>query len=131
MRKWLLLGTVVAIMSILIACGSTNNGGNTNNSSAPIEVSEDEIVSGELTITAKNWEFDKEYYAIKAGEAINVTVASIDGVHGIEILGTEYNNIINDKATSVTITEPGTYEVRCSIPCGSGHRTMTTKIVVV
>lgn len=131
MRKWLLLGTIVAIMSVLIACGSTNNGGNTNNSSAPIEVSEDEIVSGELTITAKNWEFDKEYYAIKAGEAINVTVASIDGVHGIEILGTEYNNIINDKATSVTITEPGTYEVRCSIPCGSGHRTMTTKIVVV
>lgn len=130
MKKWLVLATITAIMSVLIACGSTNNNSN-NTPDEPINVSEDEIASGELIMTAKNWEFDKEYYAIKAGEVIDLTVKSIDGVHGIEIMGTEYNNIINDKTTSVTISEPGTYEVRCSVPCGQGHRTMITKLVVV
>lgn len=130
MKKWLVLSLVLAMMSILIACG-TSNGKTSNQSNAPIEVSEDEIASGNLELVASNWKFDKEYYAIRAGEAIEVNVNSIEGVHGIEILNTEYNNIVNNKPTSVTITEPGTYEIRCSVPCGGGHRTMTTKLVVV
>lgn len=128
MKKWLLLALVTAMMSVLIACGSSNGNPKVE---APIEVSEDEIASGTLEIVASNWEFDKEYYAIRAGEAIEVTVNSIDGVHGIEILNTEYNNIVNNKATEITVTEPGTYNIRCSVPCGQGHRTMTTKLVVV
>ena len=115
-------------MVVLAACGSASNG---NGKADSIKVSEDEIATGSLVITAKNWEFGEKYYAISAGESIEVTVESIDGVHGIEIVNTEYNNIINDKPTAVTITEPGTYEVRCSIPCGNGHRTMVTKLVVV
>ena len=129
LKKWLVLTLVFALMSVLIACGSSNGG--TKKQEAPIEVSEDEIASGTLEIVASNWDFDKEYYAIRAGEAIELNVNSIEGVHGIEIVNTEYNNIVNDKPTTVTITEPGTYEVRCSIPCGGGHRTMKTKIVVV
>lgn len=130
MKKWLVLSLVLAMMSILIACG-TSNGKSSTQSNTPIEVSEDEIASGNLELVASNWKFDKEYYAIRAGEAIEVNVNSIDGVHGIEILNTEYNNIVNNKPTSVTITEPGTYDIRCSVPCGGGHRTMTTKLVVV
>lgn len=118
------------MMSVLIACG-TSSGTSSNKPEAPIEVSEDEIASGTLEIIASNWDFDKEYYAIRAGEAIEVNVNSIEGVHGIEIVSTEYNNIVNQKPTTITINEPGTYEVRCSIPCGGGHRTMKTKLVVV
>ncbi|HIW31484.1 MAG TPA: cytochrome C oxidase subunit II [Candidatus Paenibacillus intestinavium] len=128
MKKWLVLTLVTALMVVLAACGSASNN---NGKADSIKVSEDEIAAGSLVITAKNWEFDKEYYAIRAGESVEVTVNSIDGIHGIEIMNTEYSNIINDKATAVTITEPGTYEVRCSIPCGNGHRTMVTKLVVV
>lgn len=130
MKKWLVLATITALMSILIACGSNTNNGQAK-PAAPINVSEDEIASGTLTITASNWKFDKEYYAIRSGEAVDLTVNSIDGVHGVEIIGTDYNHIVNNKTTSVTITEPGTYEIRCSVPCGAGHKTMTSKIVVV
>jgi cytochrome c oxidase subunit 2 len=130
MKKWLVLSLVFAMMSILIACGS-GNGKSSNQSNAPIEVSDDEIATGSFEIVASNWEFDQEYYAIRANEAIEVNVNSIEGVHGIEIVGTDYNNIVNNKPTSITVTEPGTYEIRCSIPCGSGHRTMITKLVVV
>jgi len=131
MKKWLVLALVSALMVVLMACGSTSNSNNPATPAAPIEVSEDEIATGSLVITASDWEFDKEYYAIRAGESVELTVDSISGVHGVEILNTEYNNIINNKTTAVTITEPGTYDIRCSIPCGSGHRTMTTKLVVV
>jgi len=125
-----MLALVAAMMSLLIACGS-NNGNSKTKTEAPIQVSEDEIASGTLEIVASNWKFDKEYYAIRAGEAIDLTVNSIEGVHGIEILNSEYNNIVNNKTTSITISEPGTYNIRCSIPCGQGHRTMETKLVVV
>lgn len=128
MKKWLLLALVTAMMSVLIACGSNNGNSKVE---APIDVSEDEIASGTLEIVASNWEFDKEYYAVRAGEAVELTINSIEGVHGIEILDTEYNNIVNDKPTEITITEPGTYKIRCSIPCGQGHRTMESKLVVV
>jgi|SRR5690606_26444486 len=129
MKKWLVLLLTFALMTILIACGTSN--GSSNKSEEPINVSEEEIVSGELEIVASNWKFDKEYYAIRAGEAIDINVNSIEGVHGIEIVGTEYNNIISDKPASISITEPGTYQIRCSVPCGSGHRTMVSKLVVV
>src|SRR5690606_18034201 len=122
LRKWLVLSLVFALSTVLIACGSSS--GSSKKPEPPIEVSDDEIVSGALEIIASNWDFDKEYYAIRAGEAIEVNVNSIEGVHGIEIVGTEYNNIVNQKPTTITINEPGTYEVRCSIPCGGGHRTM-------
>ncbi|URN92799.1 MAG: cytochrome C oxidase subunit II [Candidatus Pristimantibacillus lignocellulolyticus] len=131
MKKWLVLALVSALMVVLMACGSTSNSNGSAAPAAPIKVSEDEIATGSLVITASDWKFDKEYYAIRAGESVELTVDSISGVHGVEILDTEYNNIINNKTTTVTITEPGTYNIRCSVPCGSGHRTMTTKLVVV
>jgi len=129
MKKWLVLLLTFALMTILIACG-TSNGGSSNKVEPPINVSEDEIASGDLEIVASNWKFDQEYYAIRAGEEVSVTVNSVEGVHGIEIVGTPYSSIVKD-ATAVTITEPGTYVIRCSVPCGGGHRTMTSKLVVV
>ena len=131
MKKWLVLALVTVLMVVLMACGSASNSNGQGKTPEAIKVSEDEISSGSLVITASNWKFDKKYYAIRAGESVELTVDSIDGIHGVEILNTDYSNIINNKTTTVTITEPGTYEVRCSIPCGGGHRTMTTKLVVV
>lgn len=131
MKKWLVLALVSALMVVLMACGSTSNSNGKGNSSAEIQVSEDEIVSGSLVITASNWKFDKEYYAIRAGEAVELTVDSIDGVHGVSIENTDYSGIKGNEVTSVTIKEPGTYLIRCSIPCGSGHTKMTAKLVVV
>ncbi|MFC6331691.1 cytochrome C oxidase subunit II [Paenibacillus septentrionalis] len=130
MKKWLVLVFAAVMMCVLIACGS-DTGGSKSQPEAPIQVSEEEIATGSLEIVASNWEFDKEYYAIRAGEAIELNVNSIEGVHGIEILNTQYNNIVNNKPTEITVNEPGTYEIRCSIPCGQGHRTMITKLVVV
>ena len=129
MKKWLLLCVAAAMFSILVACGNTAD--KKSEDDAPIVVDESEIATGSLEIVASNWEFDKEVYAIRANEAVEISVSSIEGVHGIGIVGTDYGNIIDGKPQSVTITEPGTYTIRCSIPCGGGHRNMVAKLVVV
>lgn len=132
MKKWIVLMLVTCLAITLMACGSNSSNNKTSNGPEPvIEVAEEEILSEEMEIIASNWEFDKEIYAIRAGEPITLTVNSIEGVHGIEIRHTSYTNIGNNKPTEVVISEPGTYTIVCSIPCGQGHRTMQAKLVVV
>ncbi|RIX52674.1 cytochrome C oxidase subunit II [Paenibacillus nanensis] len=129
MKKWFIFASVFALVLIIAACGSNsgNNGGNSG--SASNESAEQAAPTSELVITAKNWEFDQEEYKIKAGEAVGLTLKSVDGVHGLQILKTDYE-VGNDKTVTVQFDKPGTYDVICSVPCGPGHRTMTAKLVV-
>lgn len=132
MKKWIVLALVACVMTVLVACGESSSSNKPAKGPAPvIEVAEEDISSGSLEIVASNWKFDKDVYAIRAGEAVNLTVNSIDGVHGIEIENSAYTSIGNNKETEVVITEPGTYTISCNIPCGQGHRTMKAKLVVV
>lgn len=129
MKKWFIFASVFALVLVIAACGSNsgNNGGNSGSTSN--ESAEQAAPTSELVITAKNWEFDQEEYKIKAGEAVGLTLKSVDGVHGLQILKTDYE-VDNDKTVTVQFDKPGTYDLICSVPCGPGHRTMTAKLVV-
>jgi len=131
MKKWIVLALVTCLAVILIACGSAPSSNKANGPEPVIDVAEEDIATGELEIIASNWKFDKEIYAIRAGEPVKLTVNSIEGVHGVEIRHTAYTHIPSKTETEVLITEPGTYTIVCSIPCGQGHRTMQAKLVVV
>ncbi|MFD0588462.1 cytochrome C oxidase subunit II [Paenibacillus sp. GCM10027627] len=133
MKKWLTFISVLALTLVIAACGANSEGnkksegGSSNAGSEAVDSGE--AASSELVITAKNWEFDKEEYKIKAGETVDVTVKSAGGVHAVRILKTDYD-IANKKTVAVKIDEPGTYDMICSVPCGTGHRTMVAKLIV-
>lgn len=126
MKKWLIFASVFALVMVIAACGA-NTG--SNNETSGNGDAEQAAPTSELVITATNWEFDQEEYKIEAGEAVGVTLKSIEGVHGIEILKTKIE-IDNNKTVTVQFDEPGTYNMICSVPCGTGHRTMTAKLIV-
>ncbi|MEF2243476.1 MULTISPECIES: cytochrome C oxidase subunit II [unclassified Paenibacillus] len=133
MKKWAsLVAVALSLVLVLAACGSNDKGGNSDNGSTPSNSaapSENTAAEGGVTIVASNWKFDKAEYKIKAGESIDMTVDSAEGIHGIKILKTDVN-IENKQTVAVKIDEPGTYDIICNIPCGAGHAKMKAKLVV-
>lgn len=120
--KWFLLS---AVLSVLIACSADVFGpieGRAATSSQPNAV--------ELNIVADNWEFDQEEYTVNSGEAINFILNNERGYHEIRIhsLGIE---IKPGQDNQYVILEPGEYMLECSVPCGKGHLTMKSKLIVV
>lgn len=121
MIKRLVAGVVILGVFLLAACsgGGQNEPAPTLDPNAPT-----------LTITAKNWEFDQAEYRVKAGEPINVVLKNEEGIHGIEIRG-QGIKLDNKKTSTVwTPSKPGTYEIVCNIPCGLGHSSMKSVIIV-
>lgn len=129
MKKWLLFASALCLVVVLAACGAKSDNQESNNAGNGEAVAADSgAASAEVVITASNWEFDQKEYKIKAGEATNLTLKSTDGVHGVKIDKVE--NIATGQTKTVTVAEPGTYEMICSVPCGNGHREMKATLVV-
>lgn len=121
MKKTIVYLLALVVVLALAACGKKDEPTGGTAASAP--------ATGELTITATNWQFDKPEYRVKKGETLKVTLESKDGAHGIKIakLGVD---IGTNKSKDVTFDKPGTYDIQCSIPCGAGHAKMTAKLIV-
>lgn len=129
MKKWLLFASAMCLVVVLAACGA-NNSTNKDDNTKPATTNVDEgTATSDVVITASNWKFDKDEYKIKAGETVNLKLESVEGMHGITISKTDYK-IKTGGSTAVTITEPGTYDMICSVPCGAGHTKMKTTLVV-
>jgi cytochrome c oxidase subunit II len=84
----------------------------------------------QLKIAASNWQFDSADYTIKAGEPTKVSLSLKEGVHAIEIVGLDIKLDKDNPSKQVTFDKPGTYEIHCVLPCGQGHATMKSKLVV-
>lgn len=127
MKKWLLFASALCLVFVLAACGA--NSTKEENKEVQTTVADSGAASSELVITASNWKFDQEEYKIKAGETVNLKLDSIEGMHGVQIKNTDYA-IDGGKTVSVNISEPGSYEMICSRPCGAGHIEMKATLVV-
>ncbi|MCL6602619.1 MAG: cupredoxin domain-containing protein [Paenibacillus sp.] len=127
-RKFALLLSVLFIL-MLTACGSNtnniestgSNGGITNTGVAPEE---------ELVIKATNYSFDQKEYHLKKGVPVKIIFENESGNHGVLI--PEFELQLNRENNSQVIVpeEAGTYEISCSVMCGSGHSTMIAKVIV-
>ncbi|MBW5446952.1 cytochrome c oxidase subunit II [Cohnella sp. CFH 77786] len=106
----------------LAACGGKNDAG----SSASPEQSQ--TASQEVVIKASNWEFDKPEYVVPKDTPVKITL-ELEGGHGIKVDGTDINLGPGNESTVVTL-KAGTYEFKCSIMCGRGHKDMVSKLVV-
>lgn len=83
-----------------------------------------------LKIKASNFEFDQTEYKIEKGSKVRLSLQNTNGVHAVAI---ESLNVSLDKdnpTAEVEFTEPGTYPIHCSLPCGEGHAEMKAVIVV-
>ena len=123
-----MLVIVACFAFTLAACGA--NSGNNNSEAASGNINSDGAAAGsELVVKASSWKFDKKEYRIKAGESVNLTLKSVGGVHGVEIVGTDYK--LTGKGTiPVKFDEPGSYDLICSVPCGGGHSGMKATLIV-
>ncbi|WP_424767249.1 cytochrome C oxidase subunit II [Paenibacillus sp. sgz302251] len=128
MKKWLLFASAMCLVIVLAACGANSNT-NKETGNTDTTVTDGGTATSDLVITASNWKFDQEEYKIKAGETVNLKLDSIEGMHGVQIQKTKYL-IANNKTVPVNFSEPGTYEMICSVPCGAGHREMKATLVV-
>ncbi len=129
MKKWVGFAAAMALVLVLAACGSKNDGGaKPDNSQAPTNTEQSEA-SNDVKIIASDWEFDKQEYKVKAGEEVKITLQNAKGKHGIAIKNTDYK--LEDKQTvTAKFDEPGTYEIFCNIPCGAGHAKMKANLIV-
>ncbi len=87
----------------------------------------------EFSITGKNWEWDPNTITVKKGDKVHLKLTGMDETHGFAIR--EYGiNVNMPEGTTQTVDfvadKAGTFEFRCSVPCGSGHREMVGKLIV-
>ncbi|MFC5405270.1 cytochrome C oxidase subunit II [Cohnella soli] len=83
-----------------------------------------------LRIKATNYEFDEKEYHVKAGTNYKIKFSNTLGNHGVEVVGLGIEMSKDAPELEFTFDKPGTYELHCSIMCGSGHGTMKSKIIV-
>lgn len=140
-KKTYLFFALVAIAAffVLSACGNNGNDNAASSSDAPASASSSASApasggaSGgttqEITVHAKNFEFDKKEIKLHVGDTVKLTLENTDGVHGLEV--PDFNvNIKNGETATFTVDKAGTYDFNCSVQCGSGHDNMTGQIIV-
>jgi len=118
--KMISIAVPLALAGVIAACGG--GGG----SQAPAVEPNGNTV--DLTIEASNWQFNEKEYRVKAGDTVNLTFRNAEGLHGIDIRGMNISMKNGDQKSFVA--QPGTYDIICNIPCGSGHSAMRAKLIV-
>ena len=118
MKKVISMVVLAALAFSITACGGGGDAAEATN----------EPNATELKIVASNWEFDQPEYTVQAGEPVNFSLENAEGTHSYTIKGLGIK--IDGEAKQYTISEPGEYEIVCSTMCGTGHATMTAKLIV-
>lgn len=121
MKKLIMsLALMVVITLVFTACGKKEG------ASAPKSTTEN---TKEITIHAKNFEFDQKEIRVNKGDTVKITLDNTQGSHSIKIDG--YNKEIQGgKTVSFTADKVGEFKFICSIFCGQGHGDMIGKLIV-
>ncbi|MGN7358301.1 cytochrome C oxidase subunit II [Paenibacillus sp. SAF-054] len=128
MKKSLAFILSCMLLLALTACGEKNK---EDASTASSGVSDTGVApSEELVITATNYAFDKQEYHLKKGVPVKITFDNKEGNHGVLIPGLELQLDNKNKSQVVTPQKAGTFEMTCSVFCGSGHTAMLAKVIV-
>jgi cytochrome c oxidase subunit II len=91
----------------------------------PTEVDGLRVVDGapEITVEADDFAFDPAEIDLTAGDPANIVLVSVGGGHNLGVIGADFLLPIVDEGEqtrgALTIAEPGTYEMVCTVP---GHR---------
>ncbi len=86
-----------------------------------------------FSMTAKNWEFSPSTITVKKGDKVKLTIKSVDVDHGFSLPDFGVNVKLEPGKTVTTefvADKQGTFQYRCSVQCGSGHKEMTGTLIV-
>lgn len=138
MKKWIISTVAIGLIFALSACGTKEDpqaaqpaaNGNTAAQPAAGGAASDSASSQQIKLVATNYAFDQKEYKVKKGQEVTFTLENKQGLHGIAINGLDVNLDNKTKSATVTLDKEGTYDIVCSIPCGSGHMSMKAKLIV-
>jgi cytochrome c oxidase subunit 2 len=81
-------------------------------------------------VASNDFVFDQAEYKVKVGDKVRLKLSNKSGVHGIHIDELQVALDNDHPEMDLEFTEPGEYRIYCSIPCGVGHKTMESKLIV-
>ena len=67
------------------------------------------------------------------GDKVRITVTSVDVTHGFSLPDFGINKKLEPDAPVIidfVADKKGTFEFKCNVPCGSGHKTMAGTLIV-
>ncbi len=87
----------------------------------------------EINLVAKQFAFEPAEIRVHLGDHVKIHAKSIDVSHGFGLREFNINEDLNpgeEKLIEFTADKIGTFTFYCSVPCGSGHRTMKGQLIV-
>jgi cytochrome c oxidase subunit 2 len=152
MKKHLLFFTfIIALIVVLSACGSKTDN-SAANTTAPTSSDTTSMVPTasatgttapslagtvqevKLIASSVNFKYDQTEYKVKKGVPVHITLQNKDGMHGAIIadFGVDLQSKSPTDKPEATFTpnKTGTFIIKCSVPCGTGHMTMTANLIV-
>lgn len=134
MKKLLVCAMGLALVFSMSACGDKNDNTavDANETAAPT-ADETAAPAGEMkevTFNATNFEFDQKEYKLAVGDKVKFTLENKKGNHGVLISELGVNLNAETLSQEVTLDKAGTYTIKCSVMCGSGHGTMKSTLIV-
>jgi len=94
---------------------------------------EDVMATRVIEITAEDWAFAPATITVKKGEKVQLSITGVTGDHGYAVpdLGINVGVIAGETVVvDLPTDKAGEFAVRCSVPCGSGHKDMTGMIII-
>ena len=80
-----------------------------------------------ITISAKNWEFDKPIITVKKWENIILKINNTDWLHWIAIPSMK---VVENETLKLDTSKKWEFEYVCANYCGAGHSAMKWKIII-
>lgn len=86
-----------------------------------------------ISMTAKMWDFSPSTITVNKGDAVKLSIKSIDVDHGFFLPDFGVNTFLKPGMTtsaSFTADKTGTFSFSCNVSCGSGHGSMRGTLIV-
>jgi cytochrome c oxidase subunit 2 len=94
----------------------------------------DQAAPKRFEVTASRYAFEPSVIEVEQGDVVDLVVRSADTEHGLGIDAFKVKVKVPKGGESVAVSfvasRPGTFPIKCSEYCGSGHRRMRGQLVV-
>jgi cytochrome c oxidase subunit 2 len=139
-KHYIFFAFVIGLIIVLSACGAKKDE-NTMAAKTPAAsttpatvkttpASSDAVQEVKLIASAVTFKYDKEEYRVKKGVPVKLTLEMKDGNHGAKLADFNVNLNADNPTATFTPDKAGTFLIKCSVPCGTGHMTMTANLIV-